>query len=171
MGPGGLFFSFSPPRPGLGPNPTHSLYATPFFAAKILRDPVWGMERVGPWPGVGEVEGENRPSPRPVSGPGWGILTGAWVFRGPAGPVRNTYLIRLPNANPKDDLDNPWDVTSHCKFYPFFRQCIGAIDDSLFPAKDPSKKADLYCCRKGFTAQNIFVPVSADLTFQYVLSG
>ena len=56
-GPGGLFFLVLPIPPRPGPNPTHSLNGTHFSPPKFC-GPVWGMGGVGPWLGVGAVEGE-----------------------------------------------------------------------------------------------------------------
>jgi len=80
-------------------------------------------------------------------------------------------FIKLPTAYPNDDLDIPWEITSNPKFYPFLKNCLGAVDGSLIPATVPTVDAGIYRRRKGCTAQNILVVVAFDLTFQYVLSG
>lgn len=65
----------------------------------------------------------------------------------------------------------PLEITSNPKFYPYFQNCIGALDGSLIPATVPGQLASVYRCRKGFTAQNILVVCSFNFTFQYILAG
>jgi len=65
----------------------------------------------------------------------------------------------------------PPEISKSTKFYPYFQNCIGALDGSLVPVTVPSKVSSVYRCRKGFTAQNILVVCSFDFTFQYVLAG
>jgi len=63
------------------------------------------------------------------------------------------------------------EISKSTKFYPYFQNCIGALDGSLVPVTVPSKVSSVYHCRKGFTIQNILVVCSFDFTFQYVLAG
>ena len=59
---GAYFFAFClPPRSGA--YPIHSLDGSPFFTTKVLRGPLWGISGVGPWPGVGAVEGKKYAPP------------------------------------------------------------------------------------------------------------
>lgn len=73
--------------------------------------------------------------------------------------------ITLPNS------EIPDEITHNTKFYPYFKDCLGAIDGSLIPASVPASTTAAFRCRKGFLAQNILAVCSFDLTFQYVLAG
>jgi len=72
----------------------------------------------------------------------------------------NTDLSLIPSAI----LDNP-------KLYPFFKNCLGAIDGSLIPVKVSPNQAAVNRTRKGFTAQNVMVACEFDCTISYVLAG
>jgi hypothetical protein len=63
------------------------------------------------------------------------------------------------------------EISRDAKFYPYFKDCIRAIDGSLIPVVVPAVQEDKYMCRKGFKAQNVLAVVSFDLSFQYVLAG
>jgi hypothetical protein len=67
----------------------------------------------------------------------------------------------------------PAEITTNPKFYPYFKDCIGAIDGSLIPVSIRENEASVgaYRCRKGFLAQNVLAVCSFDLTFQYILAG
>lgn len=69
------------------------------------------------------------------------------------------------------DTTTPVQVTRNPKFYPFFKDCVGAVDGTLLPIAVPAAKAAAYRCRKGFLAQNVMASCGFDLTFQYVLAG
>lgn len=76
--------------------------------------------------------------------------------------------IKLPGA----DTLTPTEITLNTKLYPYFKDCIGAIDGSLVPARVAAgKNSFAYRCRKGFTAKIILAVCSFDLTFRYVLAG
>jgi hypothetical protein len=72
---------------------------------------------------------------------------------------------------PEEYEDCVTEISRNPKFYPYFKDCIGAIDGSLIPVSVPAALDESYFCRKGFKAQNILAVVSFDLTFQYVLAG
>ena len=55
--------------------------------------------------------------------------------------------------------------------YPFFRDCIGAIDGTHIPVFVPEDKRAPYCNRKGTIFQNVLAACSFDFKFVYVLSG
>jgi hypothetical protein len=63
------------------------------------------------------------------------------------------------------------EISRDAKFYPYFKDCIRAIDGSLIPVAVPAAQEEKYMCRKGFKAQNVLAAVSFDLCFQYVLVG
>lgn len=51
----------------------------------------------------------------------------------------------------------PQEISKSPKYYPYFKNCIGALDGSLIPVTVPAKLGPIYRCRKGFTSQNILV--------------
>ncbi|XP_076882258.1 protein ANTAGONIST OF LIKE HETEROCHROMATIN PROTEIN 1-like [Bidens hawaiensis] len=57
------------------------------------------------------------------------------------------------------------------RFYPFFKDCIGAIDGTHIRVKVPSKDAPRYRGRKGYPTINVLAACTFDLKFTYVLSG
>jgi hypothetical protein len=57
------------------------------------------------------------------------------------------------------------------RFYPFFNNCIGAIDGTHIPCVVPSDKLVQYMCRKGMTTQNVMVVCDFDMRFIFVDAG
>jgi len=84
--------------------------------------------------------------------------------------LEESYINQPSKAN-AGYIPVPPEIIKSTKFYPYFQNCIGALDGSLVPVTVPSKVSFVYRCRKGFTAQNILVVCSFDFTFQYVLAG
>lgn len=80
-------------------------------------------------------------------------------------------FIRLPSMTPGYLNQTPVEIYSNPKFFPFFKDCIGAIDGSLIPLNISANDAAANRTRKGFTAQNAFVACSFDCRIQFVLAG
>lgn len=57
------------------------------------------------------------------------------------------------------------------RFYPFFKNCIGAIDGTHVRVKVSNKDAPRYRGRKGYPTINVLVACTFDLKFTYVLTG
>jgi len=57
------------------------------------------------------------------------------------------------------------------KFYPYFKDCIGAPDGTHIPAVLPTDIVAPFRNRKGFVSQNVLGVVNFDMTFVYVLVG
>jgi len=57
------------------------------------------------------------------------------------------------------------------RFYPFFKDCIGAIDGTHVPCVVPSHKVIQHMCRKGMTTQNVLAVCNFDMKFTFVLVG
>ena len=75
--------------------------------------------------------------------------------------------IKLPNENtPLSPFirDNP-------KFYPFFKDCDGALDGTHINAHVPEESTARYRNRKGGLSQNVLAACSFELFFTYILSG
>ncbi|XP_058209801.1 protein ALP1-like [Rhododendron vialii] len=57
------------------------------------------------------------------------------------------------------------------KYWPFFKNCIGAIDGTHIDAKVPAREQIPYRGRHKTTSQNVMAACSFDMRFTYVLSG
>ena len=57
------------------------------------------------------------------------------------------------------------------KFYPYFKDCLGALDGSHIPINVPSKQQHPWRNRKGFLSQNVLAVVDFNMNFSYVLPG
>ena len=57
------------------------------------------------------------------------------------------------------------------KFFPFFKDAIGALDGTHVPAIVPAHLQDVHRNRKGWTSQNVLGVVDFDMLFTYVLTG
>ncbi|KAF7840320.1 putative nuclease HARBI1 isoform X1 [Senna tora] len=70
-----------------------------------------------------------------------------------------------------DGSEIPLEILGNNKFYPYFKDCVGAIDGTHVRVKVSSKDAPKYRGRKDFPTQNVLVACSFDLRFTYVLCG
>ncbi|WVZ93985.1 LOW QUALITY PROTEIN: hypothetical protein U9M48_039930 [Paspalum notatum var. saurae] len=68
-------------------------------------------------------------------------------------------------------MDVPAKIRNNQRFYPFFEDCIGAIDGTHIPCKVPATMADSFRGKKPFTTQNVLVAMDFDLMFTYVSAG
>jgi hypothetical protein len=57
------------------------------------------------------------------------------------------------------------------RFFPYFKDCIGAIDGTHVPCVVPSNKFVQHLCRKGMTTQNVMAVCDFDMRFTFVLAG
>jgi hypothetical protein len=57
------------------------------------------------------------------------------------------------------------------KFFPYFKDCIGAIDGPHVPCVVPSNLFMQHLSRKGMTTQNVMVACDFDMRFTFMLSG
>jgi hypothetical protein len=57
------------------------------------------------------------------------------------------------------------------RFWPHFKDCIGAIDGSHFPASVPATEQPKYIGRHGYASQNIMVVCDFDMRFTFVVTG
>lgn len=76
--------------------------------------------------------------------------------------------VRLPPDKTPDFIE------SDPRFYPYFMDCLGAIDGTYIPIAVKYLSADQrvpWRCRKGFLAQNVMAAVDFDMNFLYVLPG
>jgi hypothetical protein len=79
------------------------------------------------------------------------------------------HVVKLPPA------ETPEVISSSGKFYPMFKDAIGALDGTHIPicvSREKSKDAQVpWRCRKGYNSQNVLAAVDFDMNFVYVLAG
>ena len=75
--------------------------------------------------------------------------------------------IQLPGAN----ASMPPEIKDNAKYYPYFKNCLGAIDGTHIPAHIFGKDYAKYCSRKGVLCQNVLTACLMDGSFVYILSG
>nr|XP_015884591.2 uncharacterized protein LOC107420208 [Ziziphus jujuba var. spinosa] len=65
----------------------------------------------------------------------------------------------------------PSKIREYTRFYPYFKDCIGAIDGTHIPATVKGRDVSSYRNRHGKISQNVLAACNFDLEFIYVLSG
>jgi hypothetical protein len=75
--------------------------------------------------------------------------------------------VRLPSEH----TSIPSEIRENLKFFPFFKDCIGAIDESHISVHVPADECARFHNRKGTLSQNILAACTFDLQFAYILSG
>nr|XP_040254251.1 protein ALP1-like [Aegilops tauschii subsp. strangulata] len=74
-------------------------------------------------------------------------------------------MIRRPSGQ------TPPKIRGSPGWYPYFKDCIGAIDGTHVTARVPRLQSAAYRGRKHYTSQNVLVVVDFDLKFTYLLAG
>jgi len=87
-----------------------------------------------------------------------------------ASPPFYTTHVYLPDDSDSDD-GVPGEIWNNPKFWPYFKNAIGAIDGSHIHAHPPSSDRSSYRNRKGFVSQNCLFACGFDLKFTYALTG
>jgi hypothetical protein len=87
--------------------------------------------------------------------------------------VLDALLIMYPSFVHLPDLTTPLAgrISDDRRFFPFFKDCIGAIDGTHITASVPTEEHSRYRNRKGFLSQNVLAACDFNLYFVYVLSG
>ncbi|BBH05547.1 transposable element gene [Prunus dulcis] len=65
----------------------------------------------------------------------------------------------------------PAKIRESTRFYPYFKDCIGAIDGTHIPTMVTGRDVSSYRNRHGTISQNVLAACNFDLEFIYVLSG
>lgn len=65
----------------------------------------------------------------------------------------------------------PSKIINSPKYYPYFQDCIGALDGTHIPAVVPKSRVAPYRNRKGFLSQNVLAVCDFDMVIRYVLAG
>jgi hypothetical protein len=74
-------------------------------------------------------------------------------------------LVQLP------ELRTPTQIQNNSKFFPYFKNCLGALDGSHIPLSVPEEKTAAFRNRKGTLSQNNLGAVTFDMTFVFVHAG
>lgn len=72
---------------------------------------------------------------------------------------------------PPQDAATPPEIALNTKMWPFFKDCIGAIDGTHVPAVIAVKKQSRYRNRKGEISQNVMAACSFDMRILFLLAG
>ncbi|GLT83173.1 hypothetical protein SLE2022_014780 [Rubroshorea leprosula] len=70
-----------------------------------------------------------------------------------------------------DGSQIPVEIMSSSRFYPYFKDCVGAIDGTHIRVKVSPLDAPKYRGRKEYPTQNVLAACTFDLKFTYVLTG
>ncbi|XP_024161957.1 uncharacterized protein LOC112169199 [Rosa chinensis] len=65
----------------------------------------------------------------------------------------------------------PPNIRESTRFYPYFKDCVGAIDGTHIPATVVGREVSKYRNRHGKISQNVLAACNFDLQFIYVISG
>ncbi|KAM3202345.1 hypothetical protein P3L10_029969 [Capsicum annuum] len=74
-------------------------------------------------------------------------------------------LIKSPDGTVQSEIMN-----NH-RYYPWFTDCVGAIDGTHVLAFVPIEQQNRYRGKKGTTTQNVLAAINFNLKFMYVLAG
>ncbi|CAK9185763.1 unnamed protein product [Ilex paraguariensis] len=67
--------------------------------------------------------------------------------------------------------DVPPEIREDPRFYPYFRDCVGAVDGIHFPVMVGVDEQGPFRNKNGFLSQNVLAACSFDMKFHYVLAG
>ncbi|XP_052736625.1 protein ALP1-like [Vigna angularis] len=73
-------------------------------------------------------------------------------------------------TQPSGDEVHPY-VLNNSRFYPYFKDCLGAIDGTHVRVRVPREDAPRFRGRKDWPTQNVFAACDFDMKFTYVLAG
>ncbi|XP_077242083.1 uncharacterized protein LOC143882490 [Tasmannia lanceolata] len=65
----------------------------------------------------------------------------------------------------------PEVIRTNLRFWPYFKDCNGAIDGTHIPAKVRAEYKPRFINRKGYPSQNVLAVCDFDLKFNYILAG
>ncbi|KAG6486803.1 hypothetical protein ZIOFF_055383 [Zingiber officinale] len=86
--------------------------------------------------------------------------------------ARRILLHNLMTSNEQPDgSEIPPLIQSSSRFYPYFKDCVGALDGTHIRVKVSDEDAPRYRGRKDWPTTNVLAACSFDLKFTYILSG
>lgn len=65
----------------------------------------------------------------------------------------------------------PTQIANDPKFYPFFKNCIGALDGLHIPVKVAERHSGAYRNRKGFLSKNVLAVCDFNMLFTFIYAG
>ncbi|KAK1661910.1 hypothetical protein QYE76_050069 [Lolium multiflorum] len=68
-------------------------------------------------------------------------------------------------------MNTPTKIKNSYRWFPYFMDCIGAIDGTHVSAKVPRSMSATFRGRKHYTSHNVITAVDFDMRFTYVLAG
>ncbi|RVW52690.1 hypothetical protein CK203_104719 [Vitis vinifera] len=68
-------------------------------------------------------------------------------------------------------LDIPPEILEDGRFYPYFQDCVGAVDGIHIPVMVGVDEQGPFRNKSGFLSQNVLAACSLDLKFHYILAG
>ncbi|KAI0524679.1 hypothetical protein KFK09_004061 [Dendrobium nobile] len=80
------------------------------------------------------------------------------------GELRNEFIKPPPS-------ETPYKIKSSNRFMPFFKDCIGVIDETHIKVRVPKENEAAFRGGKPYPTQNVLTSVDFDLRFTYVLAG
>ncbi|XP_052725419.1 protein ALP1-like [Vigna angularis] len=80
------------------------------------------------------------------------------------------FFFHRSGATPSGDEVHPY-VLNNSRFYPYFKDCLGAIDGTHVRVRVPREDAPRFRGRKDWPTQNVFAACDFDMKFTYVLAG
>ena len=81
--------------------------------------------------------------------------------------ILHTHFVSLPTAN----TPIASRIFDDDKYYPFFEDCIGALDGTHIPMFVPAEDHAQYQNYEGFLSQNVLAACDFDMRFLYILAG
>ena len=81
--------------------------------------------------------------------------------------ILHTHFVSLPTAN----TPIASRIFDDDKYYPFFEDCIGALDGTHIPMFVPAEDHAQYQNCKGFLSQNVLAACDFDMQFLYILAS
>ncbi|XLS57283.1 hypothetical protein HN51_007038 [Arachis hypogaea] len=80
--------------------------------------------------------------------------------------LEDQFLVQVNGSTVPPEIFN-----SGGRFYPYFKNCIGALDGTHIRVKVPKEEVSRYKGRKCFPTMNVLATCTFDLKFTYVLPG
>ena len=74
-------------------------------------------------------------------------------------------------VKPATGISVHWKISTDERFFPYFQNCIGAIDGTHVPITISAEKQAPYRNRKGTLSQNVMLVCDFDLNFTFISSG
>lgn len=74
-------------------------------------------------------------------------------------------------VQPIEGVEIPSEILNNHRFYPYFKDCIGATDGIPIRAKVQNEGVSQFRSWKDYPTKNVFAAYTFDIKFTYVLPG